>query len=73
MELAPLKKPPQRLADVERKYILRVLFHFNWNRSRAAKALDVSLRTIRNKIRLWRQQGHVIPDGTRGPKARAIH
>jgi DNA-binding NtrC family response regulator len=38
------------LADVEKRHILNVLNHCQGNRTHAAKLLDVSIRTLRNKL-----------------------
>ena len=37
--------------EVERSLIVHTLAHCNWNRTRAAKGLGISLRTMRNKLR----------------------
>jgi DNA-binding NtrC family response regulator len=44
------------LTDVRRKIILGTLERFNGNRTKTAEALGVSLRTIRNKIKEYRQR-----------------
>ncbi len=46
-----------RLEDVERELILDVLQQVNGNRTRAAERLDISTRTIRNKLRRYREEG----------------
>jgi DNA-binding NtrC family response regulator len=38
------------LADVEKRHILAALNHCQGNRTHAAKLLDVSIRTLRNKL-----------------------
>jgi DNA-binding NtrC family response regulator len=38
------------LAEMERRHILAVLEHFKGNRTRSAKILGVSIRTLRNKL-----------------------
>jgi transcriptional regulator with PAS, ATPase and Fis domain len=52
------------LTDVRRKVILGTLERFHGNRTRTAKALGVSLRTIRNKLKEYRERGaHIdLPD-----------
>ncbi len=45
------------LARMEQRLILRALSHCGGNRTRAAKLLGVSLRTIRNKINEYRSAG----------------
>ena len=49
--------------EVECELILRTLAYHNWNRTRAAKALGISLRTMRNKIHVYQALGIVV----RGP------
>jgi hypothetical protein len=49
------------VAEVERALILRTLqFHFG-NRTGAARALGVSVRTLRNKIRQYTSDGIAVP------------
>ena len=43
----------RRLADVERESIAAAISQCNGNKTRAARALGVSVRTIRNKLRLY--------------------
>ena len=50
------------LTDVRRKIILGTLQRFEGNRTKTAEALGVSLRTIRNKIRDYRDLGEDVPD-----------
>jgi DNA-binding NtrC family response regulator len=39
-----------RLAEIEKRHILAVLDRCNGNRTQAAKLLDISIRTLRNKL-----------------------
>jgi DNA-binding NtrC family response regulator len=55
-----------RAEDVERELILRTLCSTNGNRTRTAQLLDLTARTINNKIRLYRSQGHDVPEPKRG-------
>ncbi len=55
-----------RAEDVERELILRTLRSTHGNRTRTAELLDLTARTINNKIRLYRAQGHDIPEPRRG-------
>ncbi len=55
-----------RAEDVERELILRTLRSAQGNRTKTAGLLDLTARTINNKIRLYRAQGFAIPDPTRG-------
>ncbi len=41
--------------EAERKLILETLEEMNGNRTHAAKALDISIRTLRNKLREYRE------------------
>jgi len=49
------------LYEMEKQWILQVLREQNWNRTRAAEVLGISVRTLRNKIRQFRNSGIVIP------------
>ncbi len=40
----------QTIAEVEKQHILETLSRFNHNRSRAAEALGINVRTLRNKL-----------------------
>src|SRR5207248_6030101 len=39
-----------KLAEIEKRHILAVLDRCNGNRTQAAKLLDISIRTLRNKL-----------------------
>ena len=49
------------LADVERDLILDTLDHCLGNRTHAANILGISIRTLRNKLRLYMDSGIDIP------------
>ncbi len=49
------------VADVERDLILDTLQHCLGNRTHAANILGVSIRTLRNKLKLYSQGGITIP------------
>jgi two-component system response regulator FlrC len=50
------------LAEFEREHILRTLEACCGNRTRAAKVLGISIRSLRNKLRAYAHSGiHVIP------------
>ncbi len=53
------------LADLEREVILSRLAALEGNRTRAARSLGISLRTLRNKIRDYRALGHFVPEPAR--------
>lgn len=55
------------LAEVERLHIIKTLLLFHGNRTKAAKALNISLRGLRNKIREFKAQGYDMPAATVGP------
>lgn len=48
-----------KLEDLERKYILQTLYFVHQNRTRAAEILGISIRTLRNKINLYRLEGYL--------------
>ena len=49
------------LKDMERELILRKLAHTGGNRTQAAVELGISVRTLRNKLHLYADQGVEIP------------
>ncbi len=49
------------VADVERDLILETLQHCLGNRTHAANILGISIRTLRNKLQLYRQEGVSVP------------
>ncbi len=51
----------QSLADVERKLILDTIDHTLGNRTAAAKILGISIRTLRNKLKEYTDQGMTVP------------
>ena len=57
------------LAHVEREFILQTLRFHRGNRTRAADLLGISIRSLRNKIRDYRNQGEDVPppEGTGSP------
>lgn len=52
------------VADVERDLILATLRQTNGNRTRAAQILGLSIRTVRNKLKDYSDQGFPIPKGS---------
>lgn len=56
----------RKLEEVETQFILATLQHFNGNRTHAAKALGVSLRTMRNKISEYTVRGIEVTAPTLG-------
>ena len=61
---AAVGEPPwgSTLADVERDLILQTLRKVGGNRTRAAERLDISTRTIRNKLKKYMAEGHIEED-----------
>ena len=49
------------VADVERGLILDTLTHCLGNRTHAANILGISIRTLRNKLKLYSQNGLIVP------------
>ncbi|RIA55551.1 sigma 54-interacting transcriptional regulator [Dichotomicrobium thermohalophilum] len=49
------------VADVERELILQTLRHCGGNRTQAAEILGISVRTLRNKIRQYHEEGAEVP------------
>lgn len=51
------------IADVERDMILNTLDHCLGNRTHAAKILGISIRTLRNKLNQYKDEGVAVPAG----------
>jgi len=49
------------VADVERELIIDTLKHCIGNRTHAANILGISIRTLRNKLKLYNEQGFTVP------------
>lgn len=49
------------VAEVERVLIIRTLSDAEWNRTRAATTLGISVRCLRNKIHEFKKLGIAIP------------
>jgi DNA-binding NtrC family response regulator len=66
---APLLAPNQvvplligsTVGEIERELVLQTLARCDGNRTRAARVLDVSVRTLRNKIRQYSADGIAVP------------
>ncbi len=53
----------QSIADVERQMILNTLDHCLGNRTHAAKVLGISIRTLRNKLNLYKEDNASVNVG----------
>jgi len=51
---------PANVKAMERDYILKVLTQVEGNRRRAIELLGISERTLRYKLKLWREEGYEI-------------
>ena len=49
------------VADVERSLIIDTLHHCLGNRTHAANILGISIRTLRNKLKLYHERGYAVP------------
>jgi len=49
------------VGDIERELVLQTLLRCNGNRTHAARMLGLSIRTLRNKIRLYAASGIDVP------------
>lgn len=54
------------LADVERDMILNTLDHCLGNRTHAANILGISIRTLRNKLNQYKDEGIDVPNASAG-------
>src|SRR5262249_37826216 len=59
------------VADVERDLIIDTLHHCLGNRTHAANILGISIRTLRNKLKLYSEQGTSVPAPREGERASA--
>ena len=49
------------VGEIERELVLQTLARYDGNRTHAARVLGVSVRTLRNKIRLYSAGGIDVP------------
>ncbi len=50
------------LAEIEKEMILQTLRKFNNNRTKSAEVLGISIRTLRNKLAEYREEGALPPE-----------
>ena len=55
-------KVGRTVAEVERDLIIDTLIHCLGNRTHAANILGISIRTLRNKLKLYSDQGFAVPN-----------
>lgn len=55
--ISPLLEGGASVRDMERALIFKTLQEVHGNRTRAAKVLGIGLRTLRNKLREYREEG----------------
>ncbi len=65
LSLAPSEIVPlligSTIGEVERELVLHTLRRYDGNRTRAARVLGLSVRTMRNKIRQYSADGIDVP------------
>ena len=49
------------VAEVEQELIIETLTHCLGNRTHAANILGISIRTLRNKLKLYTEQDVIVP------------
>ena len=57
---APLMEEGVNMSDLERSHILRVLSNVSGSRKKATEVLGISERTLRNKLKAYREQGFAV-------------
>jgi DNA-binding NtrC family response regulator len=57
----PANMVGRTVAAVERNLIIDTLQHCLGNRTHAANILGISIRTLRNKLKLYNEQGFQVP------------
>ncbi|MEQ9642711.1 MAG: sigma-54 dependent transcriptional regulator [Alphaproteobacteria bacterium] len=60
-DAAPAEMVGRTVAEVERELIIDTLYHCLGNRTHAANILGISIRTLRNKLRQYTDEGVRVP------------
>ena len=58
--IAAANGAPTTLADLEKQHILSTLKQCEGNRTRTAETLDINIRTLRNKLNEYKEQGEPV-------------
>jgi len=58
---APGSMVGKTVSEVERGLIIDTLQHCLGNRTHAANILGISIRTLRNKLKQYQEEGHAVP------------
>jgi two-component system response regulator FlrC len=59
------------LARIEREFILQTLRWYQGNRTHTADRLGISIRSLRDRIRNYRDQGESVPDSSQAHRAQS--
>lgn len=62
-ESKALESFPINLKEMEKKMIMKALEQTNWNRTYAARILGISIRTLRNKLKEYKENMSFIDSG----------
>jgi DNA-binding NtrC family response regulator len=68
-EPSPPAEAMLSLAELEKRHILAALDRYGWNRTRAAQALGISSRTLRNKLKEYHRTGNAGPAAESAPSS----
>ena len=67
MSVSERFSPGMTVSEVERELILKTLEHTQQNRTQAARLLDISIRTLRNKLHEYESCGIAVLPPANGP------
>jgi DNA-binding NtrC family response regulator len=65
-EVSAITQSSGRLRDLEQETIIRILSECDGNRTHAAELLGISVRTLRNRLKTYRELGVAVPKPSRG-------